>query len=338
MVQVLQDMHERSGWSRRRLARALGISRSSLWRWTDRLRYGQPAVRQSGPAKAKLENSAELDAAIAGLHHGAHRSRGAPALWRQWQVFISRHAFDERLRAARLHRLRLQRERLWRIVWRQPGAVWAMDPAQYGGVYWNLVGDLASRFRFELLVADELPARRIAEHLAELFERYGAPLVLKRDNGSNLVHPSVDELLDAFGVLALTSPRQYPRYNGAIEYAQREIKTAVTVLTSSGTELSTALKIAPALLNARSRPCLGGTTAAQTFQEARHAFQRVFTVDRRKEVKDWIQDRCLATVERMQAVSRHAHDAARRQAIENWLLDNRLIDVVQPKTVSPLFS
>ena len=338
MVHVLQELHERSGWSLRRLIPALGLSRSSVRRWTGRLGQGQPAIRKPGEPKAALANPAAMDAAIAGLHHGARRSPGAPALWRLWQAFISRHDFEGRVRAARLHHNRAQRESLWRIVWRQPGAVWAMDPAQYAGVYWNLVGDLASRFRFELLVAPDLPACRIVAHLAALFERYGTPLVLKRDNGSNLVHPSVDALLDACGVLALTSPRQYPRYNGAIEYAQREIKMAVTVLTVGGVALSTALAAAPALLNAQLRPCLGGTTACETFHEARDAFQRMFTVDRRREVKRWIQDRTQATVERMQAVGRHAHDAAWRQAIENWLLDNRLIDVVQPKRVSPLFA
>ncbi len=78
---------------------------------------------------------------------------------------------------------------------------------------------LASRFRFDLFVAAELPARTIAGQLEQLFAQHGAPLVLKRDNGSNLAGGEVDELLDAHGVIALNSPPHYPAYNGAIEYA-----------------------------------------------------------------------------------------------------------------------
>ena len=333
---MLYELHERSGWSFRRLIPAVGLSRSSVSRWIGRLRRGRPAIRQPAQQKASLENPATLEARIAGLHHGAHRSRGAPALWRRWQTYISRRDFDGRVRAYRLQWQREQRENLWRIVWRIAGAVWAMDPTEYGEVRWNLVGDLASRLRFELLVALDLPVRRIVAHLVVLFDRYGAPLVLKRDNGSNLVHPAVDEACDAYGVLTLTSPPYYPRYNGAIEYAQREIKAAVAVLTMAGTSLSTALVTAPVLLNTRPRPCLGGHTASEVFHQTRHTFQRGFTIQRRKEVKRWIQDQAQSIVDHMPKAGRLAHDAAWRQAIENWMLDNGLIEVLQPNRLSPL--
>ena len=243
--------------------------------------------------------------------------------------------YDGRVRACRLQRQREQRENLWRIVWRIAGAVWAMDPAEYGEVRWNLVGDLASRLRFELLVALDLPVRRIVAHLVVLFDRYGAPLVLKRDNGSNLVHPAVDETCDAYGVLTLTSPPYYPRYNGAIEYAQREIKATVDLLTVAGTSLSTALVTAPVLLNDQPRPCLGGHTASEVFHQTADAFQRIYTLERRKEAKRWIQDQAQSIVDHMSKRGRHTYDAAWRQALENWMLDNGLIEVVQPKSLSP---
>ena len=336
MVPMLYRLHQRHGWSFRRLIPAVGLPRSSVSRWMGRLRRGQPAIRRPAPPQARLENPAPLEAAIADLHHGVHRSRGAPALWRRWQMCISRRDFYGRVRAYLQHWQRAQREQRWRIVWLVAGAVWAMDPAAYGAVRWNLIGDLASRLRFELLVASDLPARRIVAHLIILFDRYGAPLVLKRDNGSNLVHPAVDELCEAYGVLVLTSPPYYPRYNGAIEYAQREIKAAVAFLTLAGTSLAQALVTAPDLLNDQPRPCLGGHTACEVFHQTRHAFHRRFTMERRKEVKHWIQDRAQSIVDHMSKVGRHAHDAAWRQAIENWMLDNGLIEVVQPKILSPL--
>ena len=337
VVQILQELQKRNGWSLRRATQAMGLARSSVLRWTRRLRQGHEAIRPSC-RKAALNNPAALDEAIAKLHHGVHRSRGAPALWRLWQEGISRRDFDRRVRDHRLQQQREQRDSLHHIVWPHAGTVWAMDPAQYGHLQWNLVGDLASRFRFDLMVAWELPACRIVMQLRSLFDRYGPPLVLKRDNGSNLVHAMVDSLLDEYGVLALTSPPYYPRYNGAIEYAQHEIKVAIDVLTLTGTPLSTALATAPVLLNTQPRPCLDGQSASQTFLTTPHAFQQNFTLNRRKEVKHWIQDQAHSIVGHMSKVGRHAYDAAWRQAIESWMLDNGLMQVVQPRIMSPLFA
>ena len=43
-------------------------------------------------------------------------------------------------------------------------------------------------------------------HLAKLFRRHGAPLFLKRDNGSPLNHAAVNAVLAEFGVIPLNSP------------------------------------------------------------------------------------------------------------------------------------
>jgi len=86
-------------------------------------------------------------------------------------------------------------------------------------------------------------------------------------------------------VLALTSPAHYPRYNGAIEYAQRELKASVGTLVNGGLALDVALDVAPALLNTHPRRCLGGNTAAHVFHNAQSLFQQTYTMSRRKEVK-----------------------------------------------------
>ncbi len=336
-MQILQELKGRLGWSERRLSRALELSRSSVRRWSGRLRRGETAV-QPFVRKTAQHVSEALDKAIADLRHGVHRSPGAPALWRQWQADISRREFTRRVREHRLQHQRDQQASLYHLVWLHPGAVWAMDPAQYGRLFWNLVGDLASRFRFDLLVAWELPAARIAMQLQFLFDRFGAPLVMKRDNGSNLVQAMVDGVFDDYGVLALTSPPYYPRYNGAIEYAQLEIKAAVDLLTLAGTPITTALATAPSLLNAHPRPCLDGHTAEYTFFNSDQAFLRNFTLNRRKEVKNWIEDQTRTIVAQMPKDSRRAREAARRQAIEAWLQDNGLMKIVQPTKTSPVFT
>ena len=333
MVPRLQAMQLRLGWSFQRLIPALGLTRSSVFRWAGRLRRGEPAVRQPGPPKLALPDPQLLNTAIAELHHGRRRSAGAPALWRTWQAMISRRDFNARVRQCR----RAQQPQLCRIHWLQSAVVWAMDPAQHSDRLWNLVSDLGSRFRFELLVATALPAQRIAEHLELLFDRYGAPLVLKRDNGSNLVNGTVDQLLDAYGVIPLTSPTYYPQYNGAIEYAQRELKGSVHDLTAAGASEDEALTMAPAWLNVQQRPCLGGRTAHTAFYQARTLFQRAYSLDCRKEIKDSIAHRTQTIVGSMQTVSRRVYDAAWRQAVEEWLLDLHIIEVVQPKPVLPYF-
>jgi len=333
MVPQLQAMQARLGWSFQRLIPALGLARSSVFRWVGRLRRGEPAVRKPGPQKLALTESQALHTAIAELHHGRLRSAGAPALWRIWQAMISRRDFNARVRQCR----RAQQPQLRRIRWLQAAVVWAMDPAQHRDRLWNLVSDLGSRFRFELLVATALPAERIAEHLELLFERYGAPLVLKRDNGSNLVNGTVDQLLEEYGVIPLTSPPYYPQYNGAIEYAQHEIKVSVQELTTAGASEDEAFTMAPAWLNVQRRPCLDGCTAHTAFYQARNLFQRAFSLDRRKEIKDSIAHRTQTIVGYMQTVTRRVYDAAWRQAVEECLLGFHIIEVVQPKPVLPHF-
>jgi hypothetical protein len=65
----------------------------------------------------------------------------------------------------------------------------------------------------------------VAGRLEHLFIQHGPPLVLKRDNGSNLNQRAVDEVLARYLVLPLNSPPHYPPYNGGMECAVRELKT-----------------------------------------------------------------------------------------------------------------
>ena len=342
MVKSIQRWREQGGPSCRRLLAAAGLPRSSFLRWQRRIRRGSPAIQTAdgydiqmleaqSPAKA-----AEIRRKIAGLSHGRQRTRGAPALFQTVKTWLSRRSFQIIVRARRQEIAREREAACTRIEWSRPAAVWAMDPGQLGPRHWNLVGDLASRFRFELVTAMMLPARTIANQLAALFARFGAPLVLKRDNGSNLAGAEVDELLDAYGVIALNSPPHYPRYNGAIEYAQRELKARVGRLTAQGLELDEALAHVPTLLNATPRPCLNDRTAAEVFYPARDDFQQQFTLTRRKEIHGLIQDEASCIRVRMERCGYHAQGAAWRRAVEQWLAGNGLMTVHQPQIVLPL--
>ena len=341
MVQNIQRWREQGGPSCRRLLAAAGLPRSSFLRWQQRLRDRGPAIQTANQRNmTELENQApeaamEIRNKIATLSHGRRRTRGAPALGQEVRHVLSRRSFQVLIRQQRLETWRERDAAFTRIRWSQPAAVWAMDPGQLGPRHWNLVSDLASRFRFDLFAAARLPARSIADQLAQLFARHGAPLVLKRDNGSNLTDGAVDELLAAHGVIALNSPPHYPRYNGAIEYAQRELKARAERLTEQGMELDEALARAPDLLNAKPRPCLNDQTAAEVFYPARDTFQQQFTPTRRKEIHDLIQDEAECIRVRMERCGHQAQGAAWRRAVEQWLEENGLMTVHQPTIVLP---
>lgn len=341
MVQNIQRWREQGGPSCRRLLAAAGLPRSSFLRWQQRLRNRHPAIQTADRRNmTELEKQApdtalEIKSKIAALSHGRHRSHGAPALGQEVRHVLSRRSFQVLVRQQRLETWRARDAAFTRIEWSQPATVWAMDPGQQNGRHWNLVSDLSSRFRFELFAAARLPARTIAGQLSELFARHGAPLVLKRDNGSNLTDSEVDELLAAHGVIALNSPPHYPGYNGAIEYAQRELKAKVERLTSQGMSLDEALARTPALLNAKPRPCLGNQTAAEIFYPARDIFQPQFTLTQRKEIRDLIQDQAERIRARMERCGHKAKGAAWRRAVEQWLEENGLMTVHPPTIVLP---
>jgi hypothetical protein len=67
------------------------------------------------------------------------------------------------------------------------------------------VQDLASRYKFTPWVGERVLGESVAARLEQLFLRQGPSLVLKRDNGSNLNHQAVDEVLARYRVIPLNS-------------------------------------------------------------------------------------------------------------------------------------
>jgi transposase InsO family protein len=134
---------------------------------------------------------------------------------------------------ARYRHVWRQRHPRWAhvLAWAQPGAVWAIDfsepPAPIDGVYpWLLaVRDLASGYQLLWWPLRQATGAATAEMLAELFALFGAPLVLKSDNGSAFGSEVVQRLLTRWGVAGLFSPPARPWYNGAIEAAIGSLKT-----------------------------------------------------------------------------------------------------------------
>lgn len=334
---IVQRLHERGG-SWRGLLRALGLPRSSVQRWQSRLRRGLPAVGRPGPAR-RQDAPALLDAQIAALPAGARRTRNTGRLWHHWRTLISRRDFARRVAERRRQAAHRRRLATRRLRWLAPGTVWATDTAQLGAQRWNLVCDLGSRLRFEPMLDPALTAARVADHLRRLFERFGAPLVLKRDNGSNLASREVDALLAEYQVIDLTSPAHYPAYNGGVEYAQQELKTvAATLVDRTGEPLDRALREAPDWLNAAPRPCLGGASAGALFNACQPLLQARSTLNGRKEAKRWIIERTCTILNRMEKCNRRTIRAARRHATEEWMMSVGLVADAGTNKVLPLSS
>lgn len=99
------------------------------------------------------------------------------------------------------------------------------DNAGSGTLHLHNLTDLCSRYKLPPIASGQLPCvEEVDGHLAHLLDRFGPPLFCKRNNGSNLNHSTVDEVLEDAWVIPINSPPYTPSYNGAIERTQREFK------------------------------------------------------------------------------------------------------------------
>jgi len=119
---------------------------------------------------------------------------------------------------------------IYALRWTRAGAVWAMDfaevPAPIEGIYTHLltVRDLASGHILLGIPTIAQGDSFVVSVLASLFRWFGAPFVIKADNGGPFITDEVKELCRQHGVLLLYSPPGTPRYNGSIEAGIGSIK------------------------------------------------------------------------------------------------------------------
>jgi len=181
---------------------------------------GRPALRPSRHDRnAVIELLDELGPAA-----------GVPTLQACFPA-IARAELTELLqRYRRIWRLR-HRQLLHVLRWTTPGSVWAMDyteaPQPIDGLYPYLlaVRDLASGQQLLWLPLAQANAEAACSALGSLVALYGAPLVLKTDNGSPFCAGATLDLLHTCGIIPLFSPPYCPRYNGAIEAGIGSLKT-----------------------------------------------------------------------------------------------------------------
>ena len=341
MIESLQGL---SGQSSRKISAAVGLSYRRLLRWQQRVRQSIAVIQPPGPKKAgpvPLGLITEMKA----LRHGHKRSHGAGALYGQYRDVVSRRGLARLIASERQRLKREGRALIKRVEWHQPNLAWATDATERGRdeggrrLYIHAVRDLHSRYGFKALVAVESKGEPVAAHLAALFREHGAPLFLKRDNGSAFNNQEVDQVLADFAVIPLNSPARYPGYNGAIENGIGQLKAALAPQLPQASRWDPSA-LAPYILavqtelNSRPRRVLRGHSAC----EAYYGQPRLrYSKRQRLSTFEWIQRHAMDRLSHLDKVDHRSALAAWRLAAETWLRCQGLITVSINKQVLPYF-
>ena len=326
----------------RTLAAQMRLSAASLSRWKRRLRRGEVVVGKRGPRKVKPLNFSELTERIRGLGHGKKRSQGSGLLHRAYGGGISRRELNAMVRQVRYETNRLLGAEISHVTWLRANLAWAMDDcrktkqAADGSLHLHNLTDLHSRYRLPPLASHDLPCgEEVAGHLQYLFDRFDPPLFCKRDNGGNLNHLAVNQVLEEALVIPINSPPNRAPYNGGIEHTQGEFKSYLDRWSwKAGTVDRMALLSETAAhdLNHQPRRCLGGKTACRAyFGGPRIGYSR----RKRASVYRYIQD--LAADVSTRVGKSVITPTAWRVAARHWLVTNGLIRIQKAGEVSPNF-
>lgn len=242
---------------------------STLMRWRSRQRRAVSLCQSPGPKKSVPLDWSQFSALLRQLEHGRRRTRATTQLCQRFAASLSRRHLRALVGQLRLNQLHAMKH----IQWLWAGLAWSIDATQYGehGCQIIPVQDLASRYRFEPLVTDRLDACQITRHLEKLFRQHGAPLFLKRDNGSPFNNQHLDALLARYAVLPLNNPPALPRYNGAMEKSIGDLKRALDQRLGAATvaplRLLHTVETAVHELNHRPRRCLKGRSPCSVFHD-----------------------------------------------------------------------
>jgi hypothetical protein len=344
MVEIVEEMKKRMGMPYRTVCETLQLSLASFKRWRYRIHRSMVLINPPGPKKVEPFDPSVLDREIQLLDHGVKRSVGTTGLYQRYCFSVSRRDLAEMVERVR-HDLEADRRRqLQRIEWLTPGVVWAMDHTEYdlgviGKIYLHNMQDLGSRYKFLPMAGGYPVGEEIAGYLSEKFDRYGAPLVLKRDNGGNLNHGVVNDVLSEFFVLPLNSPDHYAPYNGAIEESQREVKGCLRDKLAPGLpglpeHIEAYAEAAIHDLNHRPRPCLKGRTSCQVFFESTH--KQTFTKRERREIYDCVMEKAEKILSAMTQIGQAVRESAWRIAMESWLRSKGFINVYFSQKCHPI--
>jgi hypothetical protein len=299
------------------------------------------AVAKRGPKKVQPLNLDELNEKIQGLDHGRKRSRGAGRLHREYAGSISRRQLSEMVCQVRSETNRQRTAETCQVSWLRPNLAWAVDDCRKSRtvgkktLHLHNLTDLCSRYKLPPLASGWLPCgEEVAGHLAHLFDRFGAPLFCKRDNGGNLNHTAVNQVLEESLVIPINNPPYTAEYNGAIEHTQGEFKGYLDLWKGKAetlNEFSLLAETAAHEMNHKARRCLDGKTACVEYFNNR---QLRYPRRKRKSIYRWIRDLAfeISTLAGKSSIT----SVAWRVAAKQWMVKNDLIKIEKAgKSVTP---
>ena len=319
-----------------------GICAATFRRWKNRIQNGHEPIARPGPKPINPQAMRKAREEAHKLEHRTKRSHGVGELRQKLQGDVSRRDLDRMIAEARQEAARLSRENQYKVDWQQIGAVWAMDifetrtPGLPGKAFVLTVQDLASGYKLSPLCSrKQITGEKVAAHLQQLFHRFGKPLFLKVDNGGNLNHKTVSDLLDRYFVIPINSPTYYAPYNGAIEHTQGEFKKLILApeyYFSSFKEFALKVEIAAHDLNHQSRRKLQGLNSCLSFfGKPKYNYSN----RKRKEVIEWISKLAVDIIRKSEQMKNGL--AAWRIACRMWLEKNGLVSITKPQKVLPGF-
>jgi len=343
LMETVKQLKFKTGLPLRAVCRQLRVPWSSYGRWGRRAAAGTAPVRPPGPAKSGMPDLDAIRQEVRRLRHGTHRTAGTTALYQRHHDTISRRELAVLVEEARRESVREYRTSLRHLAWLRTGVAWSMDATECekrskndGRMFVHQVEELCSRYKL-MPIGGECPnGEEIAAHLDSLLCANPAPLFLKRDNGGNMNHPAVDDVLAKHFVMPLNSPYRCARYNGAVERAQGDLKQSLDkriryVDFQNTADIEPYAQAAAQELNHVPRGCLGGKNACQVFFDPSRRAQ--FTKPQRRKAYDWI-------IERQNAIIGSAQQpvgslTAWRVAARQWLVNNGLLTITVNKEVLP---
>lgn len=215
----------------------------------------------------------------------------------------------------------------------EPHLIWSMDIFEkwHHGIKFHVlqVIDLGSRIKLEPLIKESaLTGDEIAEHINMLMHFHGAPLFLKRDNGTNLNSDSILAILNLFGAIPVNSPPYCPRYNGVMERSQGETKRYLNVICKDETKefdiFSACVHMAIMRANGRKRNVLGGRTAQEVWDEEYLHFSKREREAIYNELKI-LAAKILDGFSAMQRNAKGAVESAWRKAVRTYMEEKEYI-------------
>src|SRR5512136_2604199 len=342
---IVEEMKKQTRMSYEVICRMLDLSLGSFNRWRGRIRRDKVLINRPGPKKVQPFDSSVLEVEIRLLNHARKRSAGTTELYQRHRFGVSRRELGRLVERVRQDLESDRRAHLRRIEWLTPGVVWAMDGTEYdvglaGKIYLCNTQDLGSRYKFLPMAGGYPVGEEIAGYLSEKFDRYGAPLVLKRDNEGNMNHSAVNDVLSESFVLPLNNPEYYAPYNGAIEESQREVKRCLRDklaldLPTPGDHITAYAEAAVNDLNHHHRPCLSGRTSCQLFFES--ANKPNFSKRERREIYDIIMEKSEKILSAMNRSGQSERESAWRIAVESWLKARDFIKVHINQSVTQFY-